>query len=67
MISDAYVMFVCDKCGSQEEVQPPVVYSSLAGTDPHIDLRDEALAHSRPRGWKVDGDKVYCEDCKEGA
>jgi hypothetical protein len=66
MISDAYVLFTCDgKCGTNEEITLPVVYSSLSGRDPHADLRDEALASLLPRDWLMEGDKVYCEDCKE--
>ena len=65
MISDAYVLFTCDGgCGTDEEVTLPVMYSNLAGTDPHADLRDGALARSLPRKWLMVGDKTYCEDCK---
>ena len=66
MISDAYVLFTCDGgCGTDEEVTLPVMYSNLAGADPHADLRDGALARSLPRKRAMVGDKTYCEDCKD--
>ena len=65
MISDAYVLFTCDKCHESEEVMPPVVYSSMAGRDPHIDLRDSALEKCLPRRWEAVDGKHYCEDCAE--
>ena len=67
MISDAYVRFECEECGAEEEVILPVMYRSYAGTCPHADLRDEALANLLPREWLMVGEKVYCEDCNETA
>jgi hypothetical protein len=64
MISDAYVMFSCDECGADEEVQLPVVYSSYAGSDPHADLRDSALEKLLPKRWLERDGKHLCEDCK---
>lgn len=65
MISDAYVDFECDTCGDLRQVTLPVVFSSYSGSDPHVDLRDRALAKLLPNGWVMDGDHTYCENCKE--
>ena len=65
MISDVYVDFTCDRCACDEQVTPPVVYSSYAGSDPHIDLREGKLEKLLPKGWTMDGDQCYCEDCTE--
>lgn len=65
MISDAYIDATCDKCLCDETMKLPVVYSSLAGRDPHCDLRDSALEDSlRSNGWRVSDGKHYCPDCK---
>lgn len=63
MITDAFVDFICDSCTDSEQVTLPVVYSSMAGKDPHADLRDSALEKSIPRGWVELEGKHYCEDC----
>ena len=64
MISDAYVDFECDRCGENLQVTLPIVYSGYSGTDPHADLRDEALAELLPKGWRIEGDYTFCEDCE---
>ena len=67
MISDAYIEFECDNrtCGDIERIVLPIVYSSMSGKDPHVDLRDSALEKLLPRDWSKHGDEVYCEDCAE--
>jgi hypothetical protein len=63
MIGDAYIDFTCDNCACDEQVSPPVVYSSMRGSDPHIDLREDALKKLLPKGWTMHGDQCYCEQC----
>lgn len=65
MISDAYVDFTCDNCAYNEQVYPPVVFSSMRGSDPHIDLRESELVKLLPKGWTMAGDRCYCEDCSK--
>jgi hypothetical protein len=65
MISDAYVTFTCDDCGTDEMAILPVVYSSYSGRDPHADLRNEALEKLLPRRWKTKDGKHICEGCAE--
>lgn len=70
MRSDAYMMFTCDDCHTEEEeVTLPVVCLGGNIKGPHCDLRTKSLdgivGSPRLEDWTTKNEKDYCPDCSE--
>lgn len=51
LIHEWQYVFQCDACGKSD---------SMAN-----ELRERTVKLFRQQGWKVDGHKVFCQECKE--
>lgn len=58
MITDAYVMVVCDKCQKSEE-EISLTATARGWDDRGIDADIEGL------GWQIDGDEHTCPNCQQ--